>query len=95
MAQTSKEGQLDITQPLGSCGCLWKLRMINGIYHHSHLPLHCVEYNTLNSALYSQSEGTNHSVILLALNTQFHTPTIHSNRHTAYSFSAKLQCNCA
>jgi len=36
MAQTSKEGQLDITQPLGSFGCLWKLRMINGFYHHSH-----------------------------------------------------------
>jgi len=42
MAQTSKEGQLDITQPLGSFGCLWKLRMINGFYHHSHLPLHFV-----------------------------------------------------
>ena len=43
MAQTSKEGgQLRITQPLGSCGCLWKLRMINGIYHHSHPPLHLV-----------------------------------------------------
>jgi len=27
----------DITQPLGSLGCLWKLRMINGMYHHSHL----------------------------------------------------------
>jgi len=84
MAQTSKEGQLGITQPLGSCGCLWKLRMINGIYHHSHPPLHwCGIQYSLNSALYSQSEGTNHSVILLALGTISHTPTIHSIRHTA------------
>jgi len=37
MAQTSKEGQQDITQPLGSLGCLWKLRMTNGLYHHCHL----------------------------------------------------------
>jgi len=35
MAETSKEGQLDITQPLGLCGCLWKLRMISGLYCHS------------------------------------------------------------
>ena len=28
---------LDITHPLGSLGCLWKLRMINGQYHHRHL----------------------------------------------------------
>jgi len=29
---------LDITQPVGSSGCLWKLRMINGMFHHCHLP---------------------------------------------------------
>ena len=27
---------LAITQPLGSSGCLWKLRMFIGMYHHSH-----------------------------------------------------------
>jgi len=39
-AQTSKESQSDITHPLCSHGCLWKLRIINGFYHHSHQPLH-------------------------------------------------------
>jgi len=68
MAQTSKEGQLHITQPLGSCGCLWKLRMINGIYHHSHLLLHLVCHRIhLSGTDIQRIIITNHRSILLLL----------------------------
>jgi len=47
---------MNITQPVGSSGCLWKLRMMNGMFHHSHLPLYLtVENNALKATVLSLS----------------------------------------
>ena len=60
---------LDITQPLGACGCLWKLRIINGFYHHSHLHK--------NKQVHKVLQSTKHKYTLEAHSKQLYIKTLY------------------